>query len=387
MKIESIFSILTPSKILIGNNSIENIGEEATKLGANKVLIITDIGIVQAGIIDRIKNILENNNLVVGIFDRVEPEPHAKVVYDCVKEMEGGNYNLLVGIGGGSVIDVTKGVSVLVTNGGKLNDYYGFDKLRKPGLKKIQIPTTAGTGSEVTNVSVLIDENEEKVVIYSPYLFADLAIVDPILTLSMPPKITGHTGMDALCHAIESYTSLDANIFTDTISFKAISLIGRSLRKAVFQGDKDVASRYNMSIASLFAGISFSIAGCNAVHALGLALGGKYHIPHGLSNALMLPSVIEFNLPGNYEKFKNIAAALGEQVDGFSIIESASKTVSAIRRLSEDIGIPQRLRATGVSKEHIEELSKIAVKAERLLVHNPRKLNLEDIIKIYHNAW
>ena len=136
MKIESIFSILTPSKILIGNNSIENIGEEATKLGANKVLIITDIGIVQAGIIDRIKNILENNNLVVGIFDRVEPEPHAKVVYDCVKEMEGGNYNLLVGIGGGSVIDVTKGVSVLVTNGGKLNDYYGFDKLRKPGLKK-----------------------------------------------------------------------------------------------------------------------------------------------------------------------------------------------------------------------------------------------------------
>ena len=387
MKIESIFSILTPSKILIGNNSIENIGEEATKLGANKVLIITDIGIVQAGIIDRIKNILENNNLVVGIFDRVEPEPHAKVVYDCVKEMEGGNYNLLVGIGGGSVIDVTKGVSVLVTNGGKLNDYYGFDKLRKPGLKKIQIPTTAGTGSEVTNVSVLIDENEEKVVIYSPYLFADLAIVDPILTLSMPPKITGHTGMDALCHAIESYTSLDANIFTDTISFKAISLIGRSLRKAVFQGDKDVASRYNMSIASLFAGISFSIAGCNAVHALALALGGKYHIPHGLSNALMLPSVIEFNLPGNYEKFKNIAKALGEHVEDISVIEGAHRALWAIKKISEDIGIPQKLRDLDVKKEDIMELSKIAIKAERLLIHNPRKLNLEDIIKIYHNAW
>ena len=387
MKIESIFSILTPSKILIGNNSIENIGEEATKLGANKVLIITDIGIVQAGIIDRIKNILENNNLVVGIFDRVEPEPHAKVVYDCVKEMEGGNYNLLVGIGGGSVIDVTKGVSVLVTNGGKLNDYYGFDKLRKPGLKKIQIPTTAGTGSEVTNVSVLIDENEEKVVIYSPYLFADLAIVDPVLTLSMPPKITAHTGMDALCHAIESYTSVDANTFTDTINLKAISLIGRSLRKAVFQGNKDLNSRYDMSVASLFAGISFSIAGCNAVHALALALGGKYHIPHGLSNALMLPSVIEFNLPGNYEKFKNIAKALGEHVEDISVIEGAHKAVWAIKKLSEDIGIPQKLRDLDVKKEDIMELSKIAIKAERLLIHNPRKLNLEDIIKIYHNAW
>ncbi|KUK98404.1 MAG: Alcohol dehydrogenase [Atribacteria bacterium 34_868] len=142
-----------------------------------------------------------------------------------------------------------------------------------------------------------------------------------------------------------------------------------------------------MSIASLFAGMSFSIAGCNAVHALALALGGKYHIPHGLSNALMLTSVIEFNLPGNYEKFKNIAKALGEKVEGLSSIESAHKAVKAVRIISEDIGIPQKLRDINVKKEDIEELSKIAIKNNRLLIHNPRKISLEDIMEIYQNAW
>lgn len=387
MEINLNFTIFIPSKIMVGNNAIENIGEEATKFGASKVLIITDVGIVKSGIMDKVRRILENRNLKVGVFEGVEPEPHTRVVYDCIKEMEGENYDLLVGIGGGSSIDVTKAVSVLVTNKGRLDDYYGFDKVKKPGLKKIQIPTTAGTGSEVTNVSVLIDENEEKVVIYSPYLYADLAIVDPLLTLSLPPKVTAHTGMDALCHAIESYTSVDANLFTDILSLKAISLIGKSLREAVFQGDKNIDSRYNMSIASLFAGMSFSVAGCNAVHALALALGGKYHIPHGLSNALMLPSVMEFNLPGNYEKYKNIAKALGEQVGGLSIIESAHKAVKAVRMISEDIGIPQKLRDINVKKEDIEELSKIAIKNNRLLIHNPRKTSLEDIMEIYQNAW
>jgi len=384
---DTIFSMMIPSKIIVGNHSIKSIGEEATSLGTNKVLIITDIGIVKSGMLDKIKKELENKNLEVGVFDGVEPEPHTKIVYDCIKEMEGKNYDLLVGVGGGSVIDVTKAVSVLITNGGQLNDYYGFNKVKKPGLKKIQIPTTAGTGSEVTHVSVLIDKNEEKVVIYSPYLFADIAIVDPFLTISMPPKITAYTGMDALCHAIESYTSIDANIFTDTLSLKSILLIGRSLRKAVLRGDKDIDSRYDMSVASLFAGISFSIAGCNAVHALALALGGKYHIPHGLSNALMLSPVIEFNLPGNYEKFKNIAQALGEDVEDVSVIEGAERAVWAIKKLSRDIGIPQKLRDINIKKEDIIELSKIAIKAERLLVHNPRKVNLEDIIEIYQNAW
>lgn len=387
MDFNSNFSILTPANILVGNDSVKKVGEEAKKLGASKVLIITDIGIVKAGIMEKVKKLLEKENLEVEVFDEVEPEPHTRIVNNCIKKMRDKNYDLLVGIGGGSSLDVTKAVSVLITNQGNLNDYYGFNKVKKPGLKKIQIPTTAGTGSEVTYVSVLIDENETKVVIYSPYLFADLAIIDPLLTLKLPSNITAHTGMDALSHAIESYTSVDANIFTDTLSLKAISFIGRSLRKAVFQGDKNINSRYDMSIASLFAGLSFSIAGCNAVHALALALGGKYHIPHGLSNALMLPSVIEYNLPGNFEKFANIAKALGEQVDGFSVIENASKVVNAIRMLSKDIGIPQNLRDIDVQKEDIEELSRIAIKAERLLVHNPRKLDLKDIIKIYHNAW
>jgi len=387
MDINSKFSILTPSNIVVGNNSVEKIGEEATKLGANKVLIITDIGIIKSGIVNKVKELLEQKNIDVGIFDEVKPEPHTDVVYNCMSKVEKENYNLLIGLGGGSVIDVTKAVSILITNKGNLNDYYGFNKVKKPGLKKIQIPTTAGTGSEVTYVSVLIDENEEKVVIYSPYLFSDLAIIDPLLTLSMPPKITAYTGMDALAHAIESYTSVDANIFTDALSLKAISLIGRSLRKAVFQGDKNIESRYNMSIASLFAGISFINAGCNAVHALALALGGKYHLPHGLSNALMIPYVIDFNLPGSFEKFANIAKALGEQVEGLSIIESARKTVNAIKMLSEDIGIPQRLRDINIKKEDILDLAKTAIKANRLLVHNPRLISLDDIVKIYKTAW
>lgn len=387
MDMNATFSILTPKKILAGNNAVENVGREAIILGANKVLIITDIGIAKAGIVDKVKKLLEQENLKVGVFEEVEPEPHTKVVYNCIKKIEKENYNLLVGLGGGSVIDVTKAVSVLITNKGSLDDYFGFDKVKKPGLKKIQIPTTSGTGSEASYVSVLIDENEEKVVIYSLYLFSDVAIVDPLLTLSMPPKITAHTGMDALAHAIESYTSVDANIFTDSLSLKAISLIGKSLRKAVLQGDKNVEARYNMSMASLFAGISFVNAGCNAVHALALALGGKYHIPHGLSNALMLPYVMDFNLPGNFEKFANIAEAMGEKIESLSIVESARKSVNAVQMLSEDIGIPQRLRDVNVKKDDIEEVSKIAIKATRLLVHNPRKIGLDDIIKIYQSAW
>ncbi|MDI3534169.1 MAG: alcohol dehydrogenase [Thermosediminibacterales bacterium] len=382
-----IFNFSTAGSIIMGVGALKKLGSEARKLGGKKVFIITDEGIAKAGILEKVKGILEKEGFEVGYFDKVIPEPPIDTVEDIAEAVKQDGYNLLIGLGGGSSIDATKAVSILVTNGGPIDKYVGTNLVEKPGLPTIMLPTTSGTGSEVTPIAILTDVKEElKKGVVSPYLYADVAIVDPNLTITVPPKITANTGMDALIHAIESYIAKKANKFTECISLEAIKLISGSLRTAVADGE-NIEARYNMSLGSLMAGVAFANAGVGAVHALAYPLGGQFHIPHGMANTLMLRYVMEYNVVSRMEKFAKIAEAMGENIEGLSIREAAQKAIDAMIALAEDIGVPTKLREVDIPEAAIPKLAEAGVKVTRLLSNNPRVLTLEDITQIYTNAW
>jgi alcohol dehydrogenase len=283
-------------------------------------------------------------------------------------------------------MDVTKGASVLATNGGSIKDYAGIELIPQRGIPTILIPTTSGTGSEVTqNAIFAFKEEQVKKGVVSQYLLPRVAIVDPKLTLSCPPHITAATGVDALVHAVESFTALKATPHTDIYALEAIRLISANLRTAVANGS-DLEAREKMAMGSFFAGVSLANAGVGAVHALAYPLGGKFHVSHGVSNALLFAPVIEFNCVSNLAKFARVAEAMGEPVAGKSLREAAMLVVKAIKELVADVGIPQSLRDVGVSESDIEFLTLSAEKQSRLLSNNPRVITREDIKNIYLKA-
>lgn len=375
-----------PGVLWSGEGALERLGTEAQSLKARKALIITDQGLVKAGVHAGVKSRLESAGLGVEIFDAVEAEPSVENLEKAACLVKEGGYDLLVGLGGGSSIDVAKGCSVLATNPGGIEEYFGVEKVVKPGLPMIAIPTTAGTGAEVTMNAIFADHKKKlKLGVVSPFLIPVAALVDPVLTLTVPPSISAATGMDAITHAIESFTALKATPQTDLYALKGIQLIGRSLRAAVFNG-KDLKARSEMSAGSLFAGISLANAGVGAVHALAYPLGGRFGVSHGVSNALLLPYVMEFNVPGNIEKFSIVAEAMGQPVDGLSTRDAAMAGVRAVRELSADIGIPQTLREVGIPESAIDDLAAGAMQATRLLDNNPRRVRPEDAKAIFTKA-
>lgn len=378
-------SFRSAGNIIFGNGAIENIGAEAVKLKATKALVLTDSGVMKTGIASRVKELLEKEQVEAKIFDRVEPEPSIESFEECLA-ISKDNFNLIVGVGGGSSIDMSKLISIMATNPGKVQDYFGENLVGKRGLPKIAVPTTAGTGSEVTQIGILTDKQKElKIGVVSPFNLPDVAIVDPVLTINMPQSVTAATGMDALAHAIEAYTSLNSDLLTDILAEKAIELISQNLRTAVSNG-ADVGARHAQSCGSLMAGLAFANAGVTAVHALAFPVGGMFHVPHGVANAILLPYVMEFNYIARLGKFARVARLMGEKVEGLSLRESAQKTITALRQLSQDIGIPQRLREVGVSEDAITQLTEGASTVTRLLVKNPRRIGNEDIFQIFKKA-
>ena len=308
-------TLQTARSVITGLTAIDNIGKEAAKFG-QKILIICDKGISQTGIIDRVRDFLEAGKLTVGVFDKVLPEPKIELVYQCADEISAGNYEILIGLGGGSSMDVTKGASIAVTNPGKIEDYLGIGLVPKKGLPMVLVPTTSGTGSEATMAAIFTVKNMKQGV-FDPNNFADTAIVDPSLTVSMPSKVTAATGMDALCHSIECYTALSATPISDLIAKEGIILVSKGLRKAVFNGN-DIEARSDMALGSFFGGLCIANASVTAVHALSFPLGADYHIPHGMANAVMLPYVIRYNCLANMERFREIAVLMGEKVEHLS---------------------------------------------------------------------
>ncbi len=380
-----VFSI--PTLIVFGCGCIKELGKRIKELWGSKALIVTDRGIVNSGMLEGIKGILSKDSIEFVIFDEVEPNPLDTTVEKATDMAIKEGCNVVIGIGGGSSMDSAKAVAMRVTNReGTLIDYIGINKVKNAPLPIIAVPTTSGTASELTIFSVLTNSIDmTKISIGSDLLTPKAAICDPILTVSMPPSVTAMTGMDALTHAIESYVTTVATPVTKALALESIRLISNNLRRAVSRGE-DLQARTNMLLASLLAGMSFRHTRLGIAHALAMPLGSwDIRLPHGLANALVLPYVMEFNLPGNLEGYAEIAIAMGES-SGSTIRETALKSIKAVKELIRDIGLPKGLKSVGVKREDFDKIAQEATKSGNLAV-NPRVCKKEDLISILEASY
>jgi len=373
------------NRIVHGRGAIAQLADEVARFKAAKILIVTDAGLVGTPIPAMVTALLKD--CVVDVFSAVEPDPSIETINACAAYVRDKAFDLIIGLGGGSPIDAAKCASVLALNPGSAEAYLGIDKIDRPGIPKILIPTTAGTGSEVTNVAVLsLKAAHTKKGIVSPYLFADVAILDPELTIGLPSAVTAATGMDALTHAIESYVSRFAQPLTDHFALEAIRLIGRSLRTAVHNG-QDIGAREDMLTASMYAGLAFGSAATGMVHGLAMPLGGQFNVPHGIANAVLLPHVMRHNLVSSLQRYRDIAIALGERVEGLSIRKGAEQSIVAVEALSADIGIPACLDDLAIPKSAIADLAKDAMNNVRQIRPNPRNVTYDGLVAILHGAF
>ncbi len=373
-------------RIVMGVGASGQISDEVARLSGKSVMIVTDPGLVKTGIVDQIQESLVSASLKVDRFDTVEPDPAFETASKAAMAAKDCGADTILGLGGGSSLDIAKVASILVTNTGPVNSYFGIDLVPNPGLKTILVPTTAGTGSEVTPIAILSDHGEKlKKGIVSPRLFPATAILDPALTVGLPARITAATGMDALIHAIEAYTSVNANSFTDIFAEQAIRLISANIRTA-FANGANMEARANMLEGSLLAGMAFANAGVTAVHAFAYPIGAEFHIPHGVANSIMLWPVMEFNMMGDLAKFANMAYLMGEVTDGLSDREAALLAVDSFRDLISDVEIPTSLSEFGIQESDIPSLAQGVMKVTRLLANNPREIRLADAEKIYRKV-
>ncbi len=373
------------NKLITGEGSIQVLHQEATRLGMKNPLIVTDEILRDLGVVEKVTQLL--NGISFGIYTGVKPEPEISIVEECRELYNNGFHDGLIALGGGSAIDIAKSVSAAAQFEGTIHELIGTDLVQKKGAPIIAIPTTAGTGSEVTNIAILSDKEAQlKKGIVSDYLLPDVAIVAPEMTVTMPKSVTAASGIDALVHAIEAYISVNASPITDSLAIGAIKLIAKNLPKAYANPDH-IEARDNMATASLMAGMAFGNAGVGAVHALAYPLGGRYHIAHGVSNALLLPFVMEWNKISCVEKFRDIAEALGAKTEMLTDEEAADKAVELMRRLCTTVNIPKGIRFFNVPEDEIPAMAEDASKITRLLKNNPRKLDKQEIEEIYRSAY
>ena len=376
----------TTPRIVMGPGAIGQLAQEALGLKAEKVLFVTDKGIIKAGLLRRAQDVLEGSKIKYAVFDGVEPDPRYQITEDCVETIRREKADLVIGFGGGSPIDIAKASAIMTTNEGPIAKYFGVELVPKPGLPTLIVPTTAGTGSEVTPIVILSDEVEKlKKGIVSRHLFPAVALLDPELTLGLPANITASTGIDALIHAIEAYTSVNATGMSDIFSLRAMELLYDNIRTAYANGN-NLEARSAMLEGSLLAGIAFANAGVTAVHAFAYPIGAEFHIPHGIANTLMLSHVMRFNLLGNVSRFADISETFGLFTEGLDELRIAELSIEAIERLAKDLRVPTHLAEFGITEKDIPALAEGVMKATRLLANNPRVMTLEDAKDIYKAA-
>jgi alcohol dehydrogenase class IV len=381
----SISAFKIANKLITGPAAIEQLSAELTRLNVQNPLIVTDAILVLSGTIDLALAQLGGRRY--GVFDQVKPEPEISIVEDCTRAYREGGHDGLIGVGGGSAIDIAKGVAAFAGHEGSLGELFGVDQVKRKGPPLIAIPTTAGTGSEVTNVAIFSDKQAQlKKGIVSDYLLPDVALVSPLMTLTCPRSVTAASGVDALVHAIEAYLSVNASPITDAIALGAIKLIVKALPKA-YANPSSLQAREDMATASLMAGMAFGNAGVGAVHALAYPLGGRFNIAHGVSNALLLPYVMEWNKLACVERMRDIAEAMGVRVAHLSDKDAADLAVKAMADLCAAVEIPTGLRSFNVPEDAIPAMAEEASKIERLMRNNPRTLTAVDIEKIYRAAY
>lgn len=373
--------------VTFGAGSVGQVAEEARRVAASRVLVVTDPGVASSGVAGHVRDLLEAAGIVTGVYDRVPPEPSVASVEVAFEAWRAGNYDAVVGVGGGSSLDTAKGISIRTANDGPVSRYFGVEQLPARGVPYILLPTTAGTGSEVTPSAIFDDtERQLKAGIVSSRLMAAAAIVDPDLTISCPPNVTAAAGLDALTHALEAYVAVKANPISDLYALEAVRLVGQHLRSAVARGT-DRTARSGQLLASLYGGVTIVAAGTGLCHAMAYPLGSAYHVPHGVANALLLPAVMAYNLPADLAKFARLAEALGEPVAGLSLRAAADRSVDAVRQLSKDVGLPGGLRAVGVPESALEGFVPGALSAARLITNNPRVPTADGVLHAYRESW
>lgn len=378
----NIFTYEMPTRIIYGIGSVTMIGDEVAGFGVKKILITTDKGVKNAGVLDPVIKSLEKAGIEYIIYDKVRADSGVDIVSEATELAKKNGCELIMGIGGGSSMDTAKAVAVMVNNPGSILDYAGLDKMKNKPLPIVAIPTTAGTGSEVTVWAVISDkENNIKTGIGSMMMMPDVAICDPGLTISLPPNVTAATGMDALTHAIESYVNTATQPISEAMAEKSIKLIADNLRLAVANGE-NIKARDGMLMGSLIAALAFNETRLGIAHAWSSPLGAYYPVSHGVANAILLPNVMEFNLIGAPEKFARIAELMGENITGLTAMEAARKSVEAVRNLMIDINIPLHFKEViDIDEEMIPRIAEDAIKSGNNLV-NPRRPNIEDLIEI-----
>lgn len=380
------FKFFTAKSIYFGVGAVDKTSEVLKELGINNALIVTDKFLVENGLIDQVTAPLKAAGVEFHVFSDVEPSPTISNAENCYKFLMECGAKAVIGVGGGSPIDVAKVAAVLVNNPLPISQYIGVEVVPKPAIPIIAMPTTAGTGSEVSNAAILKNEKTHvKGGVMTHFIAPTAAIVDPALTLTLPPRMTASTGMDAMTHAIEGYVAVNASPMTEMYHREAIKMISENLRSAVGKGS-DIESRYNMSLAATLAGIGMATAGCASVHALAYPMEGKYRVSHGDANAALLPAVMRFNVLSNMKKFRDIAILMGENIDGLSMRDAAFKAADAVSTLCSDVEVP-KLRNIGVNEADLDGFAEIAIGIGRLMDNNPRKFTLPDAKRVYKESF
>lgn len=381
------FAFETAPKIICEQGGSQRLGEIARSLGIARLFLVTDAGLVQAGLIDGALASLAAAGIEAAVFSEVLADPPEASVQAAVDAARGIGADGVVGFGGGSSLDTAKLVALLARTPQALPDIYGIGLAKGPRLPLIQVPTTAGTGSEVTPISILTTPSHEKKGVVSPLLYPDVALLDSLLTLGLPQAVTAMTGVDAMVHAIEAFTTrLKKNPLSDALAIKALQLLYASLPAAVEDG-KDPAVRENMLLGSLFAGMAFANAPVGAVHALAYPLGGHYHLAHGLSNSLVLGAVLEFNLPAAEGLYAQLGRALLPDQATAADGTAALAFVGALRQRVRAMPYAQTLKEAGVKEDDLPMLAQDAMNVQRLLVNNPRDVAYDDALAIYRAAF
>lgn len=384
---EKLYSIMMPKQVIAGPNSIIEIANLVKDLGGKKALVVTDKGVWNAGLVEKPLQLLTEAGIAFEVINDVPPEPEISQAEELVKRSRSFGCDIVVSIGGGSAMDTAKIIAALMTNDKTVREIMEDSKAIEKGAPTLMVPTTAGTGSEATpNAIVTVPEQGLKVGIVSSNFMADCVILDPVLTLKLPPAITAATGIDALAHAIECYTSNKANPFSDMLALTAIKLICSSIQTACSKGD-DVQARHNMLLGSFYGGMCIATSGTTAVHALAYPLGGRYRIPHGVSNAMLLSHVMEFNKDAIEDKLNMVAEAMGIKDAAASKAQIADKVIERLHSLTRELNIPSDLKQYGVAESDIALLVEEAAKVTRLLNNNPKPVSKADMFNIYKKLF
>ena len=399
------FNFHTAGHLTFGSGAISRLGEHARCLDIEKILVITDSVLKQAGLADRVTGPLQEAGVRTVVFDGGEPEPSLQVANAAAEAARAAGVGAILGLGGGSNLDVSKAAAAILSHGGSAIDYMGVDTVPGPLCPLIAIPTTAGTGSEVSQAVILTDDQAGlKLAGQSDHFRPALALVDPEFTLTCPPKVTADSGIDALTHAVEAYTNVDYRDFParlkqgevspfdgnhplgDALAEKAIELIGQNLRTAVREPE-NLQAREGMALAATLAGMAFSTCGVAVVHALEYPIGAALHISHGEGNGQLLPFVMRYNMPFCQERIARVGQLLGADVSGLSVEQAAEQSIEEVAQLRQDIGIARRLRDFGVTEDMLEEFSRKSYTIKRLMCINARVPTQQELLGILQEAF